>query len=230
MSLRKRLSNSRRLNRAVIRLFAGYLRLAYRTTRFERDGFEDLTALLKADKPVIMVLWHSRIAFSPFMFDHESGEICSLTSTARAGRLAGQIQAEFGFQTVAMKSRKSNIAVSREVMRKIRDGVSIGIAADGPQGPRHQMKTVPLEWARLTGAPIILVTFSVRRFWRWKSWDRMIFPFPFNKGVLLFRRWDVPIPRRPQADELEALRLKLEADLDALIAEADMRIGHPSPQ
>ena len=224
MSLRKRIANSGWLNRAVTGLFAGYIRLAHRTTRWNIEGHDDLAAALEADTSVILVLWHQRIAYSPYMFDFSRGRILSLTSNARAGRLAGQIQARFGFETVPFNSKTANLAASRQVVRMIRDGYSIGIAADGPRGPARVAKTVPIEWARMTGRPVFLVTFSTNRFWQWSTWDSMVFPCPFARGRMVFERWSTPVPRRLDADGTEALRAALETDLTRLTEQTDARM------
>lgn len=225
MSLRKRLANSRRLNRFVVGLFAGWLGLVRRTSRFERVGFDALEAHLATGAPVIMLLWHGRLGFSPFLFDARAHRIVTLTSDARAGRLAGQIQARFGFETVPMSSHRGNQATSRAVLKGLRAGVSVGIAADGPRGPRRVMKDVPLDWARISGARIVLCAGSVRRFWRWGTWDALMFPWPFGRGVLMAQIWEVEVPRALDDTARAALRARLEADLTVLTDAADRHIG-----
>jgi len=228
MSLKKRIANSAWLNRRVVGLCAAYLRLCHATIRWDRQGFEDLREALSGGAPVIMLLWHERIALTPWMFDFEAGRICSLTSDARAGRLAGQIQAAFGFETVAMRSRKSNLSLSREVVKKMRSGVSIGIAGDGPRGPRREMKTVPLEWSRATGAPIFLVTFAATRMHDLNTWDKMRLTLPFGRGIIRMKRWETEVPRRLQPSELEVLRQRLEGDLTRFSDECDVDLNKSS--
>jgi len=77
------------------------------------------------------------------------------------------------------------------------------VAADGPRGPARALKTVPLEWARATGKPIVLVTFSVKRFWTWGTWDALMFPWPFNRGRMAYELWDQDVPRRFTPEQLE---------------------------
>lgn len=223
VSLRKKIANSKTLNRAVIGTFAGYLRMAHATTHWDVTGKDELDAALAQHGSVILVLWHQRIAYSPFMFPSKERPILSITSNARAGRLAGQIQAAFGFQTVAFSSKRANLSASRQVIKLIRDGASIGVAADGPRGPARELKTVPLEWARATGKPIVLVTFSVKRFWTWGTWDALMFPWPFNRGRMAYQRWDQEVPRRFTPPELEALRDQLERDLDNFVEAIDFQ-------
>jgi len=205
----------------MVWVFAAYLRTAWKTTRWRFEGIDELRKTLTEDGPVVVVLWHERIAYSPLAFPARDFPICSLTSNARAGRFAGQVQAAFGFRTVSMDSRRGNINASRNVMRMMREGVSIGIAADGPQGPARVMKSVPIEWARTSGRPIYLLSYRVGRARRTKSWDRLIVPGLFTNGTVAFRRWDHVIPRKSDAEMREAARLQLERDLTAFTDETD---------
>lgn len=225
MSLRRRIITSERFLNAVAAIFAGYLWLVRRTSLIDIRGMDDLSQTLRSGQPVVMVLWHSRLAFSPFMFDQDAGRLCTISSGAHAGRFAGRIQKRFGLSSIALQSRAINMAEMRELMGLLKAGTSVGLAADGPRGPRNVMKAPPLDWARISGAPIFMVTFSVRRFWQWKTWDRLMFPFPFNRGVIQFRKWEMDIPRRAKGADMEALRAQLEADLTALTDEVDLAVG-----
>jgi len=49
----------------------------------------------------------------------------------RAGRMAGLIQTRFGFETIAMSSHTRHVALSRAVLGRMKQGVSVGIAAVG---------------------------------------------------------------------------------------------------
>jgi len=71
-----------------------------------------------------------------------------------------------------------------------------------------------------TGAPLVAVSGSVRRGRALGTWDRFLFAWPFNRGVILFGE---PIQVAPCArrEDLEAARRKLEAELNRLTAEAD---------
>ncbi len=176
-------------------------------------------------EPVIMALWHQRLTMAPFLFDRSLGEFCSLTSSARAGRLAGQVLGRFGFDTVPMSSHKRHVALSRIVLGKIREGKSIGIAVDGPRGPARVASTVPIVWARASGCRIFCVSFSANRVATLPTWDRTMLPLPWTRGVLMCREWKQDVPRRASEAETEALRRDLEAELDAVTDESDRATG-----
>lgn len=225
MSLRKKIADSPRFNRAVEGILAGYIRLAHATSRWEMIGFEAMHAELAKGEPVIFTVWHQRLVMAPYMFDQSLGKFCSLTSGARAGRLVGQVLGRFGFATVPMASRHRHVALSREVLRRINDGYTIGIACDGPRGPAREASTVPLVWARSSGKRIFVLSWSANRVWKFPSWDRFILPLPFSRGKLVCQSFDHEVPRKMSDDQTEQLRLLLEKALDAVTALSDEMCG-----
>ncbi|UWQ78778.1 DUF374 domain-containing protein [Leisingera sp. S132] len=225
MSLRKKIADSPKVNRAVEGLFAAYVRFAFRTSRWTRTGFEEMDACVRRGEPVIFVLWHQRLIMAPYLFDTSLGRICALTSAARAGRLAGQILVRLGFETIPMSSHKRHVALSREVLRRTKDGCSIGIAADGPRGPARVSSTVPVVWARMTGCRVFTVAFAEKKVVKLPTWDQQMLPMPFSHGVLMCREWTDEVPKKPSDEQVEMLRQSLEASLDAITDAADAAAG-----
>ncbi|WP_241480979.1 lysophospholipid acyltransferase family protein [Leisingera sp. ANG-M6] len=228
VSLRKKIADSPKVNRAIEGLFAAYVRFAFRTSRWTRTGFEEMDACVRRGEPVIFVLWHQRLIMAPYLFDTSLGRICALTSAARAGRLAGQILVRLGFETIPMSSHKRHVALSREVLRRTREGCSIGIAADGPRGPARVSSTVPVVWARMTGCRVFTVAFAEKKVMKLPTWDQQMLPLPFSRGVLMCREWTDEVPKKPSDEQVEGLRQSLEASLDAITDAADAAAGRCS--
>ena len=228
-SFRKRIANSPALNRAVEGFLAGYVRFAYRTSRWTRTGCEEMDACVARGEPVIFVVWHQRLIMAPYMFAAPEGaRICALTSAARAGRLAGQILVRLGWETIPMSSHKRHVTLSREVLRRIKEGCSIGIAADGPRGPARVSSTVPSVWKRSSGARVFTVALAQKRVLRLPTWDKQMLPLPFTRGTITCQEWTDPVPRKPSEDEVETLRQSLEIALDQITDQADAKLGKPS--
>ncbi|WP_158971675.1 lysophospholipid acyltransferase family protein [Chachezhania sediminis] len=225
MSLRKKIANSAALNNAVEWLVAGYLRLAQATSRWERVGYEEMDRAGENGEPIIGVLWHQRIMAAPWLCDLSRHRMCTLTADARAGRLAGNVQAKLGMENISMSSHKRHVALTRTVIEKMREGCSIGIACDGPRGPARVSSTVPIIWARTTGSRVFMVAFSARKVFVAGSWDKMFLPLPFSRGVMMCREWTETVPRRASAEDIEVYRQKLQDALNDLTAEADRYVG-----
>ncbi len=221
----RKITDSDWFGRVTVKVLAILIRAAYRLSRWDRIGFEDMDEALQSGEPVIVALWHQRLMMSPYLFNTSLGKICTLTSANRDGKRAGQVQKQFGFETIAMSRSKRHIVLSREVLGKMKEGYSIGIATDGSRGPARIASTVPLVWARASGARVFVVAFSANRVKEFNTWDRLWLPLPFTKGVLMCREWQETVPRRASDEETEKLRLKLESALDAVTDEADLAVG-----
>ena len=224
-SLRKRIADHPGLNRWTEDRLAAYVRFAHRTSTYERTGFDEMDACVARGEPVIMALWHQRLVMAGYTFPVHLGPISSLTTDARAGRMAGQVLNRFGYDTVPMSSRRRHVSLSREVLRRIKGGSSIGIAVDGPSGPARVASEVPLMWARVSGCRVFTVAFASSRVIRMPSWDRLMLPVPYSRGALTCQEWAETVPRDADEAEIARLRLSLEAMLDDVTDAADKAVG-----
>lgn len=217
--LRKRLESSALLTGAVAAMMSAWVRFCDSTTRWERHGWDDLRAAL-AEGPVVLLLWHECSAFGMKHWPAQWGPLTSLTDSSPMGRVSGGVQARMGLQPIVMESKKANRAASRAALRRLQQGTSIGLTGDGPTGPMRVMKDPGLDWARATGVPVFLYAFDTKRKWRLKTWDRMIWPKPFTRGVSLFARWEGHLPRRASEAEITQARAAIGEALTALTLQA----------
>ena len=197
------------------RLSAGYLRLCRSTTRWDRQGEAELERLL-AQGPVIVVVWHDGALMAPMVWPARRWPITTLRDTSPAGRVSGAVQARLGLQPMAMAPRSSNRVASRLILRRLAEGVSVGIAGDGPKGPVRVMKDAALDWARVSGRPVIMLAAAMRRHRRLDTWDRFIMPLPFTRGRVIWRLWRAELPRKADPAQIEAWRADLTAALNQL--------------
>ena len=99
------------------------------------------------------------------------------------------------------------------------------VTPDGPRGPRMRAGFGAIRMARDTGVPILPFTWSAhRKTVLHKAWDHHCLPHFFTRGIII---WGEPIhvaKGASQAD-LEAARLNLENQLNALTLEADQAVA-----
>ncbi|MEO0665667.1 MAG: DUF374 domain-containing protein [Pseudomonadota bacterium] len=213
----------------LVRLLGGVVAFwvwaAHRGNRWSRTGFEEVAEALAAG-PVVIVLWHARL----FMSAQHLSELRSFTilhDQAPAGRIAGACQRIYGMRAVTMGGRGPGAAANRAVIEGLRRGVPLALTADGPRGPAHICKAAPVDWARISGAPVFLYAAATTRQRRAKSWDSLLLPRLFGRGHAGFARWDRAVPKRASAEELEEIRQELEAALIAHQAGVDAKLGLP---
>jgi hypothetical protein len=106
------------------------------------------------------------------------------------------------------------------MVRAIREGFHLVITPDGPKGPREKVKSGVIELAKLTGAPILPVTFSASRRRILKSWDAFLLPLPLSRAVYV---WGEPIYVESTAtkEEISKYQEILAERLDLLTMKAD---------
>ena len=213
MKWRRRIEQSHLLAAILGRMIAGYLRLCNATTRWTKVGHEDLQAAL-AQGPVVLVLWHEFSLMAPAHWPVKHGQLSSLRDMSPIGMVSGVVQSRFGLDPMAMSAKMSNRSASREILRRVQQGKSIGLTGDGPLGPVHMVKDAALDWARATGCPVFVYAYATRRHKLLKTWDTMILPLPFTQGVSVYLRWQAEVPRRAHDAAMAGLRADLQLALD----------------
>lgn len=189
MKIRQSINNSRFLAWLLAAIASGYLSFCQRTTRWDYVGLDKLEADL-ADGPILLLMWHGRSLMGPVHWPVKSGPLSSLYDSSPIGRVSGALQRRHGLQPMEMSDALSNLAASRVILRRVRDGVSIGMTGDGPLGPALTLKDAPLEWARVMKRPIYGYAFSVKRHKILASWDKMMLPLPFTTGRVVFAKYE----------------------------------------
>lgn len=189
-----------------------------RTARVTVLGSEHVEAMDRAGDPYVAVFWHSRLL--PIAFAYRDTGIATLISRSRDGRLIAEVAERWGYRVERGSSSRGGTAGLRAVVRHLRARRRVALTPDGPRGPARVMKAGPLRAARLTGAPVVPVAVSAHPAWRAGSWDRFLVPLPFARVLIRFGP-PVPVPPDTPDDELERMRVRLEADLNELVDRVD---------
>ncbi|SFS22127.1 lysophospholipid acyltransferase family protein [Yoonia litorea] len=223
-SVRRRLEKSERLAAGVAGLAGRYLAFCDRTTKWQTTGLDTLKDALSSG-PVILVMWHERSIMGALHWPVAAGPLSSLYANSPIGRVSGALQRSVGLQPMQMSDKTSNVVASRQILKRVKDGVSIGLTGDGPLGPALVLKDAPLEWARVTGVPVFTYAFATSRFRRLDAWDKMIVPKPFGLGAIVFRRFETTVPRRMDEASREEVRSKLSTFLTETNEIADQHVS-----
>lgn len=217
----KQLLKREPVQRALAWLIALYIRLVFALTRWTRIGDAEVVAQATAGRPFIVCFWHGRMILMP-RFWRFAMPMYLLGSPHRDGQLILRTLRHFGVQSIIGSSSKRGARALREMARVIENGGSIVMAPDGPRGPRMRVAPGIIALARLSGAPIVPVTFSTTQGRVLRSWDRFLLALPFGKGVFIAGE-HLSVPHDADDAALEAARLELERRLNAITSEADRR-------
>ena len=211
-----------------VRKFAGwlgaqYIRLVHITGSWQTIRGEAALELWNKDKPFILVFWHGRLLMMPYSWRHGQ-RIHLLISKHPDGQMLAHFVKPYGLDTITGSTSKGGATAFRKLVKVLKNGHCVGITPDGPRGPRMRVSEGIISLARLTGAPIVPVTYSVNWGKVLGSWDRFLIAAPFSQGVII---WGNPVyvnsDREPKS--LERLRQNLEKQMNAITQEADEAVG-----
>jgi len=193
--------------------------------RYRVIGGEHLSEAQQLGKGVILALWHGRMLLPVFHFRRRG--ITSLISLHRDGELIARIVKRLGYIPRRGSSREGGREGFNAMVRDLKAGRVVAIFPDGPTGPRHQLREGIIQLARLTGAPIVPLSFSARPAWRLKSWDSYMIMKPFSRGwVGLGQSFVIPRHLNGEAD-LAAFRNQTRDALIAIESACDRLAGQP---
>ncbi|CAH1669218.1 lysophospholipid acyltransferase family protein [Chelatococcus asaccharovorans] len=231
----KRLMRSRPVQSLLGRLLAGYLRLVQRTNTFvwDGDGSADAAYARIGPLPVIVAMWHGQHFMIPFakrpqdpaaalVSRHGDGEFNAI-ALARLG-----IRAIRGSGARGTKVReKGGAAALRSLIKTLAGGEMVVLTADIPKVSRVCGEGIVM-LSRLSGRPVVPVAVVTSRRLDFHSWDRASIGLPFGRGAIVVGQ-PIAVPRDADPETLEACRLRIEQELNAVHARAYGRIGAADP-
>jgi len=138
---------------------AAYIRLVYRTNRWERVGYEITDHPLADHYRAIVCFWHGRLLMMPYAA-RGSRPFYIVVSDHRDGRLIARTVRRFGIGAIVGSSfRKPVIALFRmaEICREF--GVPC-VTPDGPRGPRMRAAIGPVLAAEMAQAVLVPVAYA----------------------------------------------------------------------
>jgi lysophospholipid acyltransferase (LPLAT)-like uncharacterized protein len=199
----KRLLRHRVTQAALAFLLGRYLALALATTRWTLHGAEHLAPHLH-NRPVIAAFWHERLPLMPALWRHArrggvTVRMVVLVSRHTDGRFIGAMMRIFDLDivhgsTARYGQDRGGAASLRQLLDRLDSGDYVVITPDGPRGPRRQAAPGVAQLAAFSGVPVLPCAAQTSRRHGLKTWDRMVLPLPFGRGVLVCRP-TIAVPR-----------------------------------
>lgn len=210
------------LKRRVLKVIApplvsSLINLLFKTIKWEIIGKEHLDGL---KGPVVFAFFHGRMAMLPKLYGmiRKNFRINMILSPHFDGELGAKIARRFGIGSLSGSSSKKSFNLLKKVAQL--EGIDIGITPDGPKGPNEKVKSGVIYIAKLKGYPIVPVTYSVKDYKTFNSWDKFMLPRPFTKGVYVIGE-PIAIPKDLEKSDIERYALFLEEKMRSLKTLAD---------
>ena len=145
----------------------------------------------------IYITWHAKtFLVIPF---YRNQKICILTLLDWKNRFYDRMCLFLGFETVRVTSPQR---ATLQLVKLLKSGRHLAIAADGPYGPVGIVKPGPAYLAQKTGRPIVPTRVEIEKSFRlaWR-WDQYEIPFPFTKAKIILND---PIYVTDSSDDVES--------------------------
>jgi 3-deoxy-D-manno-octulosonic-acid transferase len=216
------------LKRAAGRGLARLIKLVERssTTVFEPADLKDR---LRAQHPVIVATWHGQFMMTVCLHPRDI-PVAAMVARHGDAEVIGDAMAAFGVELIRVagagerKKDRGGAHALRAALtalkgRATQPPVSLVMTADVPPGPARIAGAGIITLARLSGCPILPVASATTRYKAFKTWSRVTVNLPYSKLAFVGGP-AIHVPRDADEAQLEALRVELEASLNAVTARA----------
>jgi len=161
----------------VGRLGAALVGLLAATWRYRVRGWEHVEDAHRRQRPIVYVLWHSRIL--PLLYSRRREGVALLISRHADGGHLAQLSERWGYRVVRGSSQRGGEVGLLGLVRHLRDSAEVALTPDGPRGPAEHVKPGALAAAQHAAALVIAVGARASSAWWIRSWDRFCLPKPF---------------------------------------------------
>ncbi|MFQ5482278.1 MAG: lysophospholipid acyltransferase family protein [Nitrospinaceae bacterium] len=162
-----------------------FLHLWCRTLRTDNRNPQNEDYFRNLPGRYILTHWHSRIFFLLYYFRNRR-DLNILVSLSQDADVLARLGQMLGYTVVRGSTFKNPLGSSRKLIQALKRDERIVIVADGSRGPRHAAQAGCLQLARITGAPVIPMTYGAAWKYEFGSWDRFVLPLPFSRCTLNF--------------------------------------------
>jgi lysophospholipid acyltransferase (LPLAT)-like uncharacterized protein len=150
---------------------------------------------------------------------------CFLISGSVDGEVPERIARTWGAEVIRGSANQSGALALRDMQAMMKRGYSIVTTADGPRGPRYEIKAGVVVMARIGGVPIVPIACAAARVWELPRWDKFMIPLPFCRVVLAVGK-PYTIPPDVPLDAIEPHRLAVQEAVMSLMRQSEERLRH----
>ena len=154
-----------------------YISLVHKTSKVEMTG-EDI---LSGTEKYVVGFWHGESGPLYPVLGHTGSYI--ITTVNSRGSLIDAVGRRFGYTSIRLPDEfegQNHIFKVRNLINGPNAG-HLAMTVDGPLGPRHECKKLPLVIALASRRRFVFLSIRAKRRKRMnRRWDKFSFPLPFN--------------------------------------------------
>lgn len=208
-------------------LVRALLRLLTATYRVEAViGEHHVRPYLGGEQTCAPAYWHQHHILCSSLIKRWIGRgfrACFLVSGSVDGEVPERIARGWGAEVIRGSANESGALALRDMQQMMRRGYSIVTTADGPRGPKYEIKPGVVVMARIGGVPVLPMACAAERAWYLDRWDDFMIPKPFSRVVLAVGE-PVEVDRALPLDALEPARLNVQQAVMSLMDNCEARL------
>ena len=192
-----------------------YILLTYYTSRVTFSNQSKIDSLSKNNENFIYAFWHDQLLMCPFTWKNDL-DILVLISKHKDGDIISRVISYLGFKTIRGSTNnpekiknKGGFIAAKKILSSLKKNMCVGIAPDGPRGPRHEVAEGIINIARMSNKKIIPVALGFKSKWTLNTWDKFIVPKFFSSMKV---SWGEPIEIQEEDNIKYQILLKKELD------------------
>jgi lysophospholipid acyltransferase (LPLAT)-like uncharacterized protein len=197
-----------------------FIRWVGASLRVQVKGFEQFG---EHPEKLIFCGWHG----NSFMFANHfrKRKFWVIISNSNDGDIQDRIFRSLGYQSIRGSTGRGGVRAALEGVRKLREGGVMAITPDGPRGPSKEVQGGVMLMAHKSGSGLVPVGIDAKSKKVFeKSWDRYFIPMPLSKAAMIFGE-PIYIPEKSTEEEIEAIRLHLQNEINRLDEEATRTVN-----
>jgi len=214
MNIKKRLVKNLLIQKILAFIAAIYIHLVSITSNIKFINNSIPEQYWKNDRPFILAFWHSQLMMISFSWTNKKNLniIASGHSDGRFGAIIGKY---FKLNNIPTYDKHKNISL-RPIFKLLQQKNYIGIAPDGPRGPKEKMSEGIIKIAKKSKIPIIPIGFWSSKNFQLKSWDSFLISKPFSRCYFVWGEAMV-IPEHSTNQEIINFQNILEDNINECI-------------
>ena len=193
-----------------------YILITYYTSKITFSDKQIIDSLCRENENFIYAFWHDQLLMCPFTWKNKF-DILVLISKHKDGDIISKVISYLGFRTIRGSTNKpgkiknkGGFIAAKQILSSLKNNICVGIAPDGPRGPRHEVSDGIINIARMSNKKIVPVALGFNSKWTLNTWDKFIVPRFFSKINIA---WGEPIEVDKKDNSQYQILLKNKLDL-----------------
>ncbi len=169
--------------------------------------------------------WHGDELALVARFGHLTPTI--LVSHSKDGEIMARATRALGYRVTRGSSTRGAVGGLIALIRAVKEGYTVVLAVDGPQGPRGVCKPGIIRVVQKAGVPLFPVgVATTRRFVFKKTWNQVYLPLPFSRQVIFVDK-PISFPKKASPEEMDRYCRQVEESLRTAHKKALMLLVDP---